>query len=291
MAGTLPAIKACVINKADLLKDPDRLLFVDLYDRYSPIRHRIFLWETKRCPGWMLVLPCCLLCVSDGNNTDAVFTGPMVIQLQEIDDIISKFTGDDRLALSSYYVEISREKLEDPAPMKRQKICLLKDNLRYLPEKDHAKFVEEILSVKVLQTRALVLDLVCTNYSIEKQYIYKPENWIEAIVSDIFETFDLPADRFLFEEYNRQLCDEILSIFCSCERFNSAGNQLLLNIVMYKDRVRGYTDYSFDAMLKHLISRFNRNRCMGLTKIGSIYKEYKDNIARKKINTEKHPDI
>lgn len=198
----------------------------------------------------------------------------MAIQPQEVDAIIEKFTGDDRQALAKYYIEVSREKLEDPVPMKRQKMRLLKSNLRYLPEDDRPKFVGEMLGVKVLQIRALVLDLVSTNYSMEKQYISKPESWMEAIVADVFETFDLPADRSLFEEYNRQLCDEILGIFCSCEKFNSAGNQLILNVVMYRDRVREHTDYDFDAMISRLTRQFNRGKCLGPAKIGEIYREH-----------------
>lgn len=145
----------------------------------------------------------------------------MLLQLDEIEEIIDQFPDKDREALSVFYIDSSRRKFRESTPIKRHRICLLKSNLKYIPEKKRAEYIDEIMGIKVLQTRALILDLVCSNYTIEKEYIYKPESWIELIVADIFETFALPEELQLFETYNRQLCEEILMIFCSCEKLSS----------------------------------------------------------------------
>lgn len=209
----------------------------------------------------------------------------MLIQLQEIDKIIERFSDAERAELARHYIVLSRERLHDPMPIGKLKICLLKSNLRYVPPDERVRYCDDVMATKMLQTRALVLDLIEMNYTLEKRCIYRPERWIEAIVADINDTFELSAseaDAQLFEMYNSKLCDEIQAIFCSCERFNSAGNQLLLNIIAYKDRIGEYTRYNFNALIKRLASRFNEGKCMELKKIGAVYEEYKANAQKKK---------
>lgn len=210
----------------------------------------------------------------------------MLLQLQEIDEIIGKFPESDRRALIDYFLEQAKLRLEDPTPIRRRKISLLRSCLAYIPSKGHGGFVDSVLNTKILQTRALILDLVCTNYSLEKQYIYKPEKWAELIVQDVRETFDLEEDLDLFRIYNAKLCSEILGIFCSCEKFNSAGNQLLLNIVMYRDLLGGLAGYDFDAMLAKLLQRFNSNKSLPIERIESIYREHKETAEKKKTSNK-----
>ncbi|KAI5168436.1 hypothetical protein PAEPH01_0128 [Pancytospora epiphaga] len=194
--------------------------------------------------------------------------------IDEIESLIDQFPEKHRKTLSEFYIEKSKEKFKEPTPIKRSRISLLRSNLKYIDEKKQKAYVEEIIGLKVLQTRALILDIAGTNYTIDKEHIYKPESWIDLVLVDISETFELPEDIDLFEAYNRQLCSELLLIFCSCKNFRSSGNQLILNIVYYKDNVKGDINYDFDGLIKKLASRFEKETYWGIDKINEIYNEY-----------------
>jgi hypothetical protein len=53
----------------------------------------------------------------------------------------------------------------------------------------------DLMNHKVLQTRALILDLITKDYSKDTECIYKPEKWIKEIVKDIEETFIKNEDK------------------------------------------------------------------------------------------------
>lgn len=211
-----------------------------------------------------------------------------MIQLEEIKNIIDKFKDNDRMELIKHYVNLAKEKLEDPVSIRKKKIALLRDCLQYIPVDDFDAFIDRVLDTKLLQTRALILDLIISNYSLEKHYISKPEKWIDAIFEDMFGTFDLHDDRDLLEIYNRKLCNEMKDIFCSCQRFNTAGNQLLLNMVAYKDKLSDYTKYDFDGLIRVFEERFNEGKKLPIEEIYRIYNEYKEEKKQKMNNRRKN---
>lgn len=238
----------------------------------------------------------------------------MLIQLEEINAIINRFAGTHRKTIVNHYLSRARAKLADPKPMGRKKMWLLRNSLQYIELDSRIDYIREMLSNKVLQTRALVLDLINANYAFDKKHLYKPESWMEHIIFDIEEAFetarlepkagvstahprgdigkmvteafseigdsptallsDPRVDQILLGEYNRQLCIEMLNIFISCERFNTAGNQLILSLFAYQDRVGKYVDYDFKDMNQMLIGRFQPGTYFGDERIAQIYAEF-----------------
>lgn len=203
-----------------------------------------------------------------------------MIELENISKIINEFKNEEKKELISYYVKTGLETIENSKLIKNKQIKLFKHILTYIPEKDIDDIIENIIKIKIKQTRAEILDLVISDYSVERRYISKPEKWIETIVEDIYETFDLKksTEDYLITNklasiYNEMLCNEIHHIFCSCEKYNTAGNQFLLNMVFYKESLINYVKYDFDSYFKIIIKRFNEGKNM---KIEEIYKIYND---------------
>lgn len=249
----------------------------------------------------------------------------MFLQIKEIEKLLGNFEGENQEELSRYYIEVALQRLKDLNQFNYKKLELLKSILKYSNVKNHKKLIDEILSIKIIQIRALILDLITTNYSMEQQYIYKPEKWMESIINDLFKTFNISerqtenlslnqSEKYADGEskskknqklkkeykldldlqtidilnlYNKKLCEEIILIFCSCEKFNSAGNQLILNIVMYIKTVGKYLDYDYSDFIKKLYSRFNPDKAVPLIKIENIYDEYLISINKKSPSLKK----
>lgn len=203
-----------------------------------------------------------------------------LIQLDEIGQIIEKFQGSQRGELARFYVETARKRLTDPIPIKRRKIYLLRHILIFSDKKEHAGLIEEALQAKTLQTRALILDLIASNYSLEQRNLYKPEGWLETIIRDVRDTFSFPADQPLFRHYNSLLCREFEEIFISCQKFNTAGNQLLLNLITYKGAFSKHTPYDFDGLIARFTAQFNPNKRLPLDTLHAIYAEYEAEQSR-----------
>lgn len=200
----------------------------------------------------------------------------MHLLLEEINEIIQKFEGDNKTKLVGFYVELVKTKLLNEKPFDRTKVLVLKDVLKYLKEDERNPYITEVFKSKVIQMRALVLDLVVVNYSVEKQHIARPERWIELLINDINSCFEIEdnEERGLFKIYNELICDEIILLFCSYEKFNSGGNQLLLNIIAYQNAVEMYTDYDFSKMYDEIKRHFMAGKDLPIKEIRNIYKEY-----------------
>jgi len=113
---------------------------------------------------------------------------PLTIKLQEIIKIIEKFKGEDKNKLSSFLLKESEFIFSNFNSFGPLKIQLLKLCLIYSNDKVYCK---KAINNKILQTRALILDLVKSDYSLEQEYFYKPEKWMVLIVDDIRESFGL----------------------------------------------------------------------------------------------------
>lgn len=173
----------------------------------------------------------------------------MTMYLDRIQAIINKFQGEDRRRLTEHYVSVSRRLLLNEREVRHSKIDLLRD-LQSVEGGNTQELAEEVLDHKVLQVRALVLDLVNSDYSSDCETVYKPEKWIREITRDIRDTFDFDSEfeQALFASYNKKLLEEFCKIFISGNRrFGTNGNQLLLNLYHYRAFVLRRMDLQFDG--------------------------------------------
>lgn len=193
-------------------------------------------------------------------NIYSLYIKEMSAHLERIHKIINKFCGEDKDKLMKYYISKSRDILLDEKEIKGAKLNLLQE-MKSMNVDGTDQLLEEVLDHKVLQTRALILDLVDNDYSTGFEMIYKPEKWIEKLVEDIRETFDFSVDfgRMMFISYNKKLLAEFCDIFTSENRkFGSNGNQLLLNFYYYKAFVETKVDFDFDGFFTKMRSHFEK---------------------------------
>jgi hypothetical protein len=198
----------------------------------------------------------------------------ILMELKRIHQIIDKFTDpDDRSEVIAHYVSTAREILLDESEIKHSKIELLCDLKDY---GGYNELLNEVLDHKVLQTQALVLDLVSTDYTAECQSIYKTEKWMKELVKDAREAFDLesPDERAMFEMYNQKLLGTFCGIFLSeAAPLGSGGNQLLLNFTYYKKFVVGRVECDFGGFFKKVRSAFKEENYMSDEELEQILRE------------------
>ena len=100
---------------------------------------------------------------------------------------------------------------------------------------------------------------------------------------DVYKTEDV----FLcLTVYNRRLCNEIVDIFCSCDKFNSSGNQLILNIITYIDKM-SFIDYNYMKLIKKIKSNFMEGKDVPIEDILQGYKTYKKDKREKRESANK----
>ena len=125
---------------------------------------------------------------------------------------------------------------------------------------------------KAIQTRALILDLINTDYSIDIKYIYKPEKWIFAIIKDINDCLiDYPD---LINLYNKSLIQEFRDIFLNkVEKYGSNGNQLLVNFLYYIKFIKNYVDCDFTIFLNEIKKQINPSKLYKDIELNNIVDE------------------
>lgn len=197
----------------------------------------------------------------------------MCAVLDEIDELINKFSGEQREEVADFYIQQSREKLDGRSVMGRKEIQLLKHVTRYMVKQDREELTDQIINTKVIQARTFILDSLKDDFSEEKEFFSKSSKWAVAIVEDIRQTFDLSKDRDvrLFQIFNDRLCEEIVLIFCSREKFNSSGNQLLLDLLMYGNSFRDVISFDFNSLVDRIRRNFNPGKALKTSEIQEIY--------------------
>ncbi|EOB14552.1 hypothetical protein NBO_25g0012, partial [Nosema bombycis CQ1] len=214
----------------------------------------------------------------------------MSVYLKKIKRIISNFNKEEQSELIKYYFESAKRLLLDDKLVSRSKIHLLKDLKEIQNENDLNDLENDLMSHKVLQTRALILDLITKDYSKDTECIYKPEKWIKEIVKDIEETFITNEgegneggygdkagneDKLIWHKeyqnnhndynihlltlYNSKLINEFKSIFISNEKYGTGGNQLLLNFEFYSEFRQKKIEFDFEGFLKEVEERIEKD--------------------------------
>ncbi|KMV65491.1 hypothetical protein M970_090120 [Encephalitozoon cuniculi EcunIII-L] len=178
--------------------------------------------------------------------------------LRKVQKIVDEFESEDRKKLVKYYVQTAKSVLLDEREVKRSKFDLLND-LHTINADGINDVIDDVLGHKILQVRALILDLVDDDYTGDRKAVGKPEKWIRQIVKDAEETFDLDSEfgKQLFSIYNVKLLEEFCKIFTSKNRrFGAGGNQLLLNFYYYERFVTSKIEFDFQRFYDRMVSFF-----------------------------------
>lgn len=197
----------------------------------------------------------------------------MCAVLDEIDELINKFSGKQREEVVDFYIQLSRERFDSRSVIGRKEIALLSHITRYMIKHDREELTDQVINTKVMQARTFILDNIKEDFSGEKEFFSKFSRWTVAIVDDIKQIFDLrqDGDVKLFQIFNDRLCEEIVLIFCSREKFNSSGNQLLLDLLLYKNNFKDALSFDFDGLIDKIRKRFNSGKALKANKIQEIY--------------------
>ncbi|KAF9763665.1 hypothetical protein NGRA_1142 [Nosema granulosis] len=221
----------------------------------------------------------------------------MSIYLEKIKKILGTFEPEEQAELKNYYVEKSTSLMMDDKKIGKAKIHLLRDMEEVIEDEEVlSKIQRNVIDHKVLQTRALVLDLISTDYTKDLKGIYKPESWVKEIVKDIKETFlkddlfetpsppaptsnnnnKIPTDNpnikekitqkhptNLIELYNKKLVEEFKDIFLSeVVTFGSAGNQLVLDLRYYANFITKFVSFDFEDLISSIKKQIEPTKLM-----------------------------
>ncbi|KAF7684105.1 hypothetical protein TCON_0697 [Astathelohania contejeani] len=193
--------------------------------------------------------------------------------INEVIQLIDSFADkDDQKIVMNHFMTEAANKLNSGVSVCYSKINLLcdiqilKNKYEYIDEEKIRKITNATLELKLLEIRALILDLVNSDYSEDLENIYKQEEWIDNVISNIEQTFNLQSIEILdtkdlifrlFAKYNDLFLKECLKIFVSKNnKFGSKGNQLMLNLKYYEKFVRKYIDFNSDEYFSKFIENF-----------------------------------
>lgn len=151
-----------------------------------------------------------------------------------------------------------------------------------------------VVHYKILEVRALVLDLICDDYCseaageevvdgkhvgfISSRILRVPDSWIIDIVSDLRDTYDLDnphaASQQLLNLFILAFFSDCKDVFVGKKMFKSMGNQLVFNLAYFCERMDRYVNMDWnvlDVFYEHIedglridkekIIRFLREEC------------------------------
>lgn len=199
----------------------------------------------------------------------------MSVVLDEIDELINKFSGEQREEAVNFYIQLSREKLTNRNAIRKKEIELLRRITKYMLKQDRDELVDQIINTKIVQARTFILDNFKDDFSRDKEFFSKISKWMMGVIEDIRETFCLEEEKdlTLLQTFNSRLCEEMILIFCSCEKFNSSGNQLILDLLMYKNSLKDTISFDFDELIGRVRKNFNPGKALKMDEIQEIYDE------------------
>lgn len=199
----------------------------------------------------------------------------MTMYLERIKAILKRFDEKEQEELKAYYIQKAVNILVDERSVNKSKIQLLMDLRELESEENFTTLSNKLMSHKVLQARALVLDLIATDYTKDTKAIYRAEDWVKEIVGDIKESFDLKDERNLrlLKVYNEKMVGEFESIFISENtNYGSAGNQLLVDLTFYARFMEKFVSFSFMPLLTSIKNQIEPSKVLPEKEIDEILK-------------------
>ncbi|WUR02863.1 uncharacterized protein VNE69_03084 [Vairimorpha necatrix] len=193
------------------------------------------------------------------------------ILLSKLNSLKSKFDTEEQKILVKFFIDESIKNIFNEKSVDKNKLELfhiLQDfDLQIFNSKK-----EDLMRHKAIQTRALVLDLITSDYSKDVKYIYKPEKWIFRIIEDIKNSL-INYKEFVFL-YNKLLIKEFEDIFINkVEKYGSSGNQLLVNFIFYKKFILKYLEYDFSEFLIKIKNQIDSRKVYPDSEIDDIVNE------------------
>lgn len=196
--------------------------------------------------------------------------------LKEIEKIINKCSGEQRAELVMFYKKSVENKLENATHINGQLIRLVCDVSRYLPSTEKQGILNKLMNIKTLQIRTYILNEFKDDFTTEKQHFASFSKWMIVLIDDISRAFyqenpdnnkrRVALDQKLAEDFHKKVLEEFKLVFCSNEKFNSAGNQLLIDLTRYFDIFEGFEDEK-SYLMERVRKNFNTGKALTKEKI------------------------
>lgn len=119
------------------------------------------------------------------------------------------------------------------SPITNKEISLLLLVQKFTSPETFFHIREAVLNLKIKQIETFVLSSSKFDFFKSKKHFSKVSKWMKILVQDLKETFPGKEECGLFVLLNSKLCDLLSKIFLSNEKFNSGGNQLLIDLLYY----------------------------------------------------------
>lgn len=195
--------------------------------------------------------------------------------LDEISKLINRYEGEQRAELVDYYAQIVNEFLEDEKPINTPKIHLVVEVSKFLLADQRKSLMSKAINIKISQIRSYILEHFQEDFTTEKTHFSSISKWMHVLILEISKTFNPPlvSDEIAIE-FHKKLCEELSLVFCSCEKFNSAGNQLLLDLKAYFDVFQNVIK-DRKLLLEKVSKNFLPNKCLTNERIEELYANIK----------------
>lgn len=197
--------------------------------------------------------------------------------LEEIEKAINKFSGAQRAELIEYYRSLADEYITEDAKIDAKRIQLVCDISKYISPEEKNLLFKKVVDLKAAEVQTYVLNNFKTDFYIEKMHFSAFSGWVVALVKETKKTFysrdGVHFNDELTEEFHKKVCKVLKLIFCSGDKFKSAGNQLILDLMKYFKSFPG-----FDEEKIHLLSRIRKNfepgKILPKEKIEELYNSF-----------------
>ena len=195
--------------------------------------------------------------------------------LEEIKNTISTFEGTQRAELIDFYYEIVKDKVENCKSIDSKRIDLILSVSNFVTPEERKSLMSKAINIKISQIRTFILENAKENFTAEKTHFSNISKWMQALIQEISNTFNPPrVSEAIAIEFHTKLIEELSLIFCSYEKFNSAGIQLLLDLNAYHDNFNACIKGKF-SLYDKIKSNFLPGKCLPDAEIKEIYKNIK----------------
>jgi hypothetical protein len=201
----------------------------------------------------------------------------LIMTLEEIKKIISGYEGKQRAELVDFYYKKVKEEIDNSKFIDSKRIQLIQDVSSFVTADERKALITRAIDMKIQQIRSFILENAKENLSETKIHFSNISKWMQIVIKEISITFHPPfVSENVAKEFHSKLNEEFSLIFCSCEKFDSAGNQLLLDITAYYDH--------FSSQIKEKVSlyeKFRKNFLPDKALTDERIKEIYENIKKK----------
>ncbi|KAM0680265.1 hypothetical protein GINT2_001650 [Glugoides intestinalis] len=198
--------------------------------------------------------------------------------LEEIEKAINKFSGAQKAELIAFYRSLADEYITEETRIDSKRIKIVCDISKYISVEEKNALFKKAIDIKAAEVQTYVLNNFKSDFYVEKAHFSAFSGWVMALVKEIKKTFysseGVLLDDELTEHFHKKICKVLKLIFCSGDKFKSAGNQLILDLMKYFKSFPG-----FDEEKRHLLSQIKKNfepgKIMPKEKIEELFNTFK----------------